>query len=81
MQFISICTVVLWDAGHKRRTGNSHNYHVNEGAGACGGQLARRCASPQADKEQTGTSELLLGCLNLTSLRGEGEGRKLIGSN
>lgn len=44
MYFTSICAAVLWDAGHKRRTGNTHNYHVNEGAGACRGQLARRCA-------------------------------------
>lgn len=82
MQFISACAFVLWDVGYKRRTGNTHNYHVNEGAGASRGQLARRCASPQADKEQTGTPELLLGCLDPTGGGGGGgEGRKPVGSN
>lgn len=63
--------VLLWDPGHQRGTGNTHNYHVNEGAAVCRGQLTQRWTDPP---------EVSLGCLGHAGLgeRGRGRGGSLL---
>lgn len=73
---LSLCAVLLWDPGHQRGTGNTHNYHVNEGAAVCRGQLTQRCAT-----EQTDPPEVSLGCPEHAGLRGGGGGVQPMGSN
>lgn len=53
----------------KGRQENTHNYHVNAGAGVCRGQLTQRCAS-----EETGSPEVDWAALSTPGRGGRGGG-------